>query len=107
MTTNKNNTGSMAAGIAGAAIGAAATAAIITLSDKDKRKKVEQAIGDIKTKSVDQLNTLKSQASKVHKTVEKTAADVQADIKEDVSEGISEIKAEENKTTIRGTSIKN
>ncbi|OGE64667.1 hypothetical protein A3J13_02235 [Candidatus Daviesbacteria bacterium RIFCSPLOWO2_02_FULL_36_8] len=47
MSDNKKGVDSLTSGLAGAIIGAAATAAAIVLSDEKNRKKAEKILGDL------------------------------------------------------------
>ncbi len=61
-----------ATGLAGAIVGAVATAAAIALSDPKNRKKAEEFLKDLKKRGEKGLKQLKKEAGKINNQLQKT-----------------------------------
>lgn len=86
-TKNSNAGKAIAAGIAGAIAGGMAVAAAVVMSDKKKRKKVEEAFGDVKDKVTEFIDTVKSQP--VVKNSTKKLAEIANVAKQKIVETVS------------------
>lgn len=71
----QNNNVAVAAGIAGAVIGAGVTAATVALSDKKTRNKVLHTLNEAKEHAMDTINSKKKQAESIHEKAEEAIED--------------------------------
>ena len=79
----------MAAGIAGAVIGAGVTAAVTALSDKETRKTVFTTIGNARKRAVDMMENTKDKVESAHPKIDETAEEAEKTVykmKDDVEE---------------------
>ncbi len=70
-----NNNITVAAGIAGAVIGAGVTAATVALSDKKTREKVLSTLHDAREHAMDMMDSKKKDVEAVHKKVDEAIED--------------------------------
>lgn len=107
------NPNTAAAGVAGAIIGAAATAAALTLSDKKKRQKFTNKVQELKKIGKEQLNKIKqasqdAQHNTAQPAVQATQGTIDA-IEEKpgaASEKAGDVAESTNKTPAQNTSHK-
>lgn len=79
----------MAAGIAGAVIGAGVTAAVTALSDEKTRKSVFTSLGNAKKKAVDMMEHSREKLETGHQKIEDASGDAEKTVykmKDDVEE---------------------
>ena len=72
-----NNNAAVAAGIAGAVIGAGVTAATVALSDKKMRTKVLHTLNEAKDHAIDMRDNNKQKATKLQEKAEEAIEDGQ------------------------------
>ena len=72
MAENKKGISPLATGVAGAVIGAAATAAAIALADEKNRKKAEKILGDLQKEGDKVLKEISRRALELKDAVGKT-----------------------------------
>lgn len=73
---NKPSMNPVVSGIAGAAFGAAATAAVFAMKDKKTRDNISKGLNDLKTKGNQKLNELSKNISKTAKDVKEKVEDL-------------------------------
>ena len=71
MADDKKGVNPAATGLAGAIVGAVATAAAIALSDPKNRKKAESFLKDLKVRGEKGLAQLKKEADKINSQIQK------------------------------------